>query len=107
MKELDLHLKLEKRNFASSEVEYLSIIVKLGELAMDPVKLNGIAQWPVPTKMEDIQSFLGFANFYQWFIPDYSNVACYSPTTGDYIQTDLVNFSPFILSYLIVSDFKA
>ena len=31
---------------------------------------------------------------------------CYSPTTGDYIQMDLVNFSLFILFYLIISDFK-
>ena len=75
MKELDLHLKLEKCNFTSSEVEYLSMIVKPGELTMDPVKLDGIAQWPVPTKVKDVQSFLGFANFYWRFIPDYSNVA--------------------------------
>ena len=37
MKELDLHLKLEKYQFASSEVEYLSMIVKPGQLAMAPV----------------------------------------------------------------------
>ena len=75
MKERDLHLKLEKCNFASSEVEYLGMIIKPGELTMDPIKLNGIAQWPVPTKVKDVQFFLGFANFYQWFIPDYSNIA--------------------------------
>ena len=31
---------------------------------------------------------------------------CYGPTHRDYIQMDLVNFSLFILSYLIVSDFE-
>ena len=31
---------------------------------------------------------------------------CYGPITRDYIQTDLANFSLFILPYLIVSDFK-
>ena len=35
-----------------------------------------------------------------------SSGGCYSSTTGDYIQMDLVNFSLFILSYLIVSDFE-
>ena len=64
MKELDLHLKLEKCNSTSSEVEYLGMIIKPGELTMDPIKLNGIAQWPVPTKVKDVQFFLGFANFY-------------------------------------------
>ena len=74
MVELDLHLKFEKCTFATSKVEYLGMIVRPGQLAMDPVKLNGIAQWPTPSKMKDIHSFLGFTNFYQQFIPNYSNI---------------------------------
>ena len=64
MKELDLYLKLEKCSFNVSEVEYLRMIVKPGSLAMDPVKVAGIADWPVPSTVKDVQSFLGFANFY-------------------------------------------
>ena len=75
MKELDLHLKLEKCQFASSKVEYLGMIVKPGQLAMDPVKLDGIASQPTPTKVKEVQSFLGFTNFYHHFISDYSTVA--------------------------------
>ena len=72
---LDLHLKLEKCTFAATEVEYLGMIVCPGQLAMDPVKLDGIAKWPTPTKVKDVQSFLGFTNFYHHFIPNYSNIA--------------------------------
>ena len=43
---------------------------------MDPVKLNGIASWPTPTKVKEVWSFLRFASFYCHFIPDYSTVAC-------------------------------
>ena len=76
MKELDLHLKLEKCQFTSSEVEYLGMIVKPGHLIMDPVKLDGITSWPTPTKVKEVWSFLGFTNFYHHFIPDYSTMAC-------------------------------
>ena len=75
MTELDLHLKLEKCKFATDKVEYLGMIVKPGQLAMDPVKLDGITTLPTPTKVKDVRSFLSFANFYSCFIPDYSNVA--------------------------------
>ena len=54
MMELDLHLKLEKCRFATTEVEYLGMIVIPGQLAMDPVKLDGIASWPTPEKVKDV-----------------------------------------------------
>ena len=75
MTELDLHLKLEKCQFASTKVEYLGMIIRPGRLAMDPVKLNGITSWPTPTRVKEVCSFLGFANFYHCFIPDYSTIA--------------------------------
>ena len=54
MKELDLYLKLEKCSFNVSEVEYLGMIVKPGSLAMDPVKVAGIADWPIPLTVKDV-----------------------------------------------------
>ena len=38
-------------------------------------KVQVIQDWPEPQKIKDIQSFLGFANFYRHFIPHYSNIA--------------------------------
>ena len=65
MAELNLHLKLEKCRFATIKVEYLGMIIKPSQLAMDPVKPDGIASWPTPTKVKNVQPFLGFANFYR------------------------------------------
>ena len=76
MVKLDLHLKLERCTFAISKVQYLGMIVKSGQLAMDPVKLNRIAHWPTPSKVKDVCLFLGFANFNHWFISNYSTIAC-------------------------------
>ena len=37
-------------------------------------KVQVIQDWPEPQKIKDIQSFLGFANFYQCFILKYSEI---------------------------------
>ena len=41
---------------------------------MDPTNIQVIQDWPEPCKVWDIQSFLGFANFYRRFIYNYSNI---------------------------------
>ena len=75
MKELDLHLKLKKCKVGVKEVDFLGLVLWPGEIAMDPTKLYGIAEWPIPAKVKDVQSFLGFTNYYRRFIGDYSNIA--------------------------------
>jgi hypothetical protein len=39
---------------------------------MDPVKVKGIMDWPTPTNLKKLCSFLGFGNYYKDFIADYS-----------------------------------
>ena len=55
-------------------VNYLRFILSWDGLKMDPGKVQAITDWPEPRKVKDIQSFLGFANFYRCFIPDYSTI---------------------------------
>ncbi len=43
---------------------------------MDPVKVQGVTDWPQPAKVKDVQSFIGFMNFYWRFICDFSEIAC-------------------------------
>ena len=43
-------------------------------LMMDPAKVNTIMLWLVPCKVKNLQSFLGFANFYCCFIWNYSDI---------------------------------
>ena len=41
---------------------------------MDPVKLQGVMEWPIPQVKKDVQAFLGFTNFYRRFIKDYGKI---------------------------------
>src|SRR5260370_21703603 len=43
---------------------------------MDPVKVQGVTDWPQLMKVKDVQSFIGFVNFYQRFIQNFSEIAC-------------------------------
>jgi RNase H-like domain found in reverse transcriptase/Reverse transcriptase (RNA-dependent DNA polymerase) len=70
----DLFLKPEKCQFHKQEVKYLGIIVGKGQVKMDPVKVKGIMDWPVPTNVSELRSFLGFGNYYKNFIPSYSRI---------------------------------
>ena len=64
MREEDLHLKLAKCAFDQTEVEYLGLIVKNGEVLMDPTKLKAVEQWEPPTSVKAVRSFIRFCNFY-------------------------------------------
>ncbi|SJL01324.1 related to TY3B TY3B protein [Armillaria ostoyae] len=59
-----LFLKAKKCEFEVLETEYLRVIISEGSIQMDPIKVAGITEWPVLTKKKELQSFLGFTNFY-------------------------------------------
>ena len=75
LQEHDLFLKPEKCFFDVVEVEFLGLIIRPGFIAMDPTKLQGIRDWPAPSTVKGVRSFLGFGNFYRRFISHYSDLA--------------------------------
>ena len=60
----DLFLKPEKCVWERPRVDYLGLILEEGIMHMDLAKIAGIATWPTPTSVKQVQSFLGFCNFY-------------------------------------------
>ena len=70
-----LYLKAEKCDFEQTQIEYLGLIISAGKMEMDPVKIEGVSTWPVPTNVKQVQSFLGFVNFYRRFIQDFAHIA--------------------------------
>ena len=69
-----LYAKAEKCEFHSKSVEYLGYILSPSGLTMSDDKVKIIQDWLEPKKVKDIQSFLGFANFYRRFIFNYSDI---------------------------------
>ena len=71
----DLFLKAKKCEFNKKKMEYLGLVVEEGKISTDPIKVKGFADWPTPTCVKDIRSFLGFGNFYRKFISGFSTLA--------------------------------
>jgi hypothetical protein len=49
-----LFLKAEKCKFNIKEVEYLGLIISKNKITMDPTKLAGICNWPVPMNVKGV-----------------------------------------------------
>ena len=60
----DLYLKPEKCEFNKTSMKYLGFVITPGRIEMDLTKLRGITEWPTPRNLRQLQSFLGFGNFY-------------------------------------------
>lgn len=61
--------------FHSPTVSFLGYVIAEGEIKMDLEKVWAVSDWPTPSSREEVQRFLGFANFYRKFIRNFSSVA--------------------------------
>ncbi|KAF8755124.1 hypothetical protein RHS01_05741 [Rhizoctonia solani] len=70
-----LFCKASKCTFHVTSVEYLGIIVLDKGFSLDKLKIQAVQEWPVPTKVKEVQLFLGFANFLRRFVANFSHMA--------------------------------
>ena len=79
LKKRGLQLDIDKCEFFVPEVKYLGMYVGVNGVRMDPEKISAILKWRTPESVKEVQSFLGFANFYRKFIEGFSKkVRCFT-----------------------------
>ena len=70
-----LFLRPEKCEFHRKQIEYLRLVISENKVAIDPVKVARVREWPIPENQTDVQAFVGFVNFYCHFIQGFSTIA--------------------------------
>ena len=75
LRENNLKLQPEKCRFLQREVIYLGHKCTENEAFPDPSKTQCVFNFPIPKTVRQVQSFLGLANYYRKFIPNFSKTA--------------------------------
>ena len=61
--------------FFQTESGVFRAIVTNEGVAVDPVKLEKVRNWPIPQYERDVQKFLGLANYFRRFVEIFSTTA--------------------------------
>ncbi|KAK7925636.1 hypothetical protein WMY93_007946 [Mugilogobius chulae] len=74
LEEYGLKVSIDKCQFCQSQVKYVGHIVSEAGIATDPEKVAVVKNWPEPTDLKSLRSFLGFCGYYRRFIASYSTI---------------------------------
>ncbi|GJP32427.1 hypothetical protein CLOM_g17018 [Closterium sp. NIES-68] len=61
--------------FALEKVQFLGRLVSAQGVHVDPKKIEAVRTWKTPENVKELQQFLGFANYYNRFVPQYAKIA--------------------------------
>jgi hypothetical protein len=75
LREHRLYANLRKCSFAKPELSYLGHVITAEGIKVDPRKTTAVTNWPRPTSLGDLRSFLGLATYFRKFIRHFAQLA--------------------------------
>ena len=71
----NLRLKPKKCKFFRTSIEFLGHTVTSEGVKCSDKHIEDVMKWPEPENVKNLQTFLGFANFYRRFVPGFAHIS--------------------------------
>jgi hypothetical protein len=73
-RECGMKLSPRKCHLFKERVRYVGHIVSSNGIETDPDKIEKVTNWPVPTNVAELRTFLGFSGYHRRFIKDFARI---------------------------------
>ncbi|KAJ8395018.1 hypothetical protein AAFF_G00039690 [Aldrovandia affinis] len=70
-----LQLNPKKCQLFRRETTFLGHVVSTGGVSTNPAKIAAVRDWPLPTNVSNLRSFLGLASYYCRYVQDFATIA--------------------------------
>ena len=70
-----LKLKPSKCTLLQKTISFLGHVISENGVATDPSKIQAVQDWPVPTNITEVRSFIGLCSYCRRFVQDFARVA--------------------------------
>ncbi|GJP59083.1 hypothetical protein CLOP_g7161 [Closterium sp. NIES-67] len=62
-------ITVSRSEFALEKIQFLGHMVSAQGVHVDPKKIEAVRTWKTPENVKELQPFLGYANYYNKFVP--------------------------------------